>query len=94
MHVRVVRFTDVPRERFEGLQSRVDAEEGPPQDVPITGIQILFDEQQRTAVVIQQFATAEDMRAAETYFDTMDPGETPGTRASVDRCEMKVELRR
>jgi hypothetical protein len=22
----------------------------------------------------------------------MDPGETPGTRASIDRCEIKAEL--
>lgn len=94
MHVRVVRFTDVPRERMEGLQSRVEEQDGPPQDVPISGMQILFDEQQSTAVVIQQFETAEDMRAAETYFDTMDAGETPGQRASVDRCEARLEVRR
>ena len=47
---------------------------------------------QRTAVVIQLFETAEDMAAAEGPLDTMDPGDTPGTRASVDRCEIKAEL--
>ena len=94
MHVRVVRFTDVPRERLEALLSRVDEDEGPPEDVPVKGLQILIDEQQNTAVVLQQFESADDMRAAEAFFDAMDPGETPGTRASVDRCEMKVELRR
>jgi hypothetical protein len=44
--------------------------------------------------VIQLFETAEDMAAAESPLDAMDPGDTPGTRASVDRCEIKAELRR
>ena len=47
---------------------------------------------QRTAVVIQLFETAEDMSAAEAPLDEMDPGDTPGTRASIDRCEIKAEL--
>ena len=31
------------------------------------------------------------MRDASAVFDQMDPSETPGTRASVDLCEVKVE---
>ena len=38
------------------------------------------------------FEMAEDMAAAEGPLDAMDPGDTPGTRASVDRCEIKAEL--
>jgi hypothetical protein len=30
------------------------------------------------------------MAAAETAFDGMDASETPGTRASIDRCEIKA----
>jgi hypothetical protein len=55
-------------------------------------IQILHDADQRTAVVIQLFETADDMAASEGPLDAMDPGDTPGTRASVDRCEIKAEL--
>jgi hypothetical protein len=52
----------------------------------------LHDPDQRTAIVIQFFETADDMAAAEGPLDAMDPGDTPGTRASIDRCEIKAEL--
>ena len=42
--------------------------------------------------MIQLFETADDMAAAEAALDSMDPGDTPGTRASIDRCEIKAEL--
>jgi hypothetical protein len=90
MHARVVRFTDVDPDH---LASRVDsAGDGPPVDIPAKQIQILHDEDQRTAVVIQLFESADDMAAAEEPLDSMDPGDTPGTRASVDRCEIKAEI--
>jgi len=31
------------------------------------------------------------MRNAAEIFEAMDPSDTPGTRASVDMCEVKVE---
>ena len=31
------------------------------------------------------------MRTREAALEGMDPSETPGTRASVDRCEIKFE---
>jgi hypothetical protein len=90
MHARVVRFTDVDSDHLAG---RLDeAREGPPVDIPAKEVQILHDADQRTAVVIQLFETAEDMAAAEGPLDAMDPGDTPGTRASVDRCEVKAQL--
>ena len=45
-----------------------------------------------TAVVLQHFATAEDMDAGAQAFSAMDPGDTPGTRTSVDMCEVKLEV--
>ena len=92
MHVRVVRFTDVDPDRLEQRLSDMKDSEGPPEGVKATGIQILLDAEQRTAVVLQHFASAEDMRDSEQAFDSMDPSDTPGTRASVDRCEQKLEL--
>jgi hypothetical protein len=91
MYARVVRFTDVDPDH---LASRVDDadSEGPPVDIPAKSVQILHDPDQRTAVVIQLFETADDMAAAEGPLDEMDPGDTPGTRASIDRCEIRAEF--
>jgi hypothetical protein len=93
MYMRVVRFTDVTAERVEQLVARIDEAGGPPTGVPTTGIQLLFDEAQGTAVVVQLFDTAEDMRTGDEAFGAMDPSDTPGTRASVDRCELKLDRR-
>ena len=93
MYVRVVRFTDVSKERVEALLAQINEAEGPPPDVPTTGLTMLFDEAQRTAVVLQHFETAEDMEAGAKVFGEMDSSETPGTRASVDMCEQRLDLK-
>jgi len=90
--VRVVRFTDTNRERIESLLTRVREAGGPPPGVKAKSIQILLDESRGTAVVLQNFESAEDMESAAKVFDAMEPGETPGTRASVDSCEQMLEL--
>jgi len=93
MHLRVVRFTDVDPDRLEKLVSEIDESEGPPPGVKATGLQILLDRDQGTSVVLQFFDSEQDMRDSEQAFDSMDAGDTPGTRASVDRCELKRELK-
>jgi hypothetical protein len=92
MHVRVVRFTDVTAERMDQLLERVRGAGGPPDGVNTTGLKILFDEKQGTAVVLQEFPSADDMEAGARVMSAMDPKDTPGTRASVDACELKLEL--
>jgi hypothetical protein len=92
VYVRVVRFTDVTSERLAEVTARID-DSGPPEGVPVKGIQVLFDEAQGTAVVLQEFDSAEDMRTGGEAFAAMDAGDTPGTRVSVDACEVKVERR-
>jgi hypothetical protein len=92
MHVRVVRFTDVDAEHLEGRLAEISQGEGPPEGVPATGIKFLFDADQRTAVVLQYFDSAEDMATGAATLDAMDPSDTPGTRASVDACELKMEM--
>ena len=92
MYARVVRFTDVDPEHLAGRLDEVHARQGPPVDIPAKGVQILHDADQRTAVVVQLFETAGDMAAAESALDAMDPADTPGTRASIDRCEIKAEV--
>jgi hypothetical protein len=93
VYVRVVRFADVTAERMQGLRSRIEEADGPPPGVPTTGLQVLFDEAQGTAVVLQLFETADDMRVGGEAFAAMDPTDTPGTRVSVDMCEMQLDLK-
>ena len=92
MYARVVRFTEVDPDHLARRLADAEAREGPPADIPAREVQILHDADQRTAVVIQLFETADDMAAAEAPLDAMDPADTPGTRASVDRCEIKAEV--
>ena len=92
MSIRVVRFTGVAPERVEGLQAELDESEGPPEGVDSTGMQFLYDADQQTAIVIQHFESREKLDSSEAALERMDPSETPGTRASVDRCEVIAEM--
>ncbi|HTP18367.1 MAG TPA: hypothetical protein VMJ65_02110 [Solirubrobacteraceae bacterium] len=93
MHIRVVRFAEVTPERIQQLVADINEADGPPPGIPTTGLQLLFDEAQGTAVVLQLFDTAEDMRKGAEAFSAMDPSETPGTRISVDMCELTLDRR-
>ncbi len=90
MFVRVVRFTEVTAQRVDSLAAGID-EGGPPPGVPIKKLQLVFDEAQGIAIVLQYFDTEEDLRTGAEAFAAMDPSETPGTRVSVDTGELKVE---
>ena len=92
MYVRVVRFTGVNAERLEELLARIKESNGPPEGIPTTGLRVLLDNDQGTAVVEQYFETAEDMELGGQAFSAMDSAETPGTRTSVDLCELKLEM--
>lgn len=93
MYVRVVRFSDVDSERVQRLAKEVEESDAPPPGVPATGFQLLEDESQGTAIVLQLFETADDMQAGAKVLGEMDPSETPGNRASVDMCELKLDKR-
>jgi hypothetical protein len=92
MFARIVRFTDVDSDHLAGQLADATTSEEQPVDIPATEVQIHHDADQRTAVVIQLFETAEDMDAAEAALEAMDPGDTPGTRVSIDRCEIKAKF--
>ncbi len=77
---------------MEELLARIRDSGVRPEGIPMTGLRILVDADQGTAVVEQHFATAEDMEVGGQAFAAMDASETPGTRASVDMCELKLEL--
>lgn len=91
MHARVVRFTDVTPERIAEVISRVEESDGPPPGVESSAMKLLVDEEQGTAIFIGFFDSEEKMREANAVFEQMDASETPGTRASVDQCEVKIE---
>ena len=92
MYVRVVRFTDVSAERIEGALSRIAESGGAPPGVSSTRLEMVFDASQGTAVVLQYFETLEGMQAGAQVLSAMDASETPGVRASVDMCEVKLSL--
>jgi hypothetical protein len=91
MHARVVRFTDVTPERLAEVLRRVEESDGPPPGVDATAMQLFVDEENGTAIFVGFFDSEDKMRDASAAFDQMDPSETPGTRASVDLCEVKME---
>jgi hypothetical protein len=91
MYARVVRFTDVTRERIDQIVSRIEDADGPPPGVKSVGIKLFFDAEQGTGVFVGTFETEQDLRDSEDALAQMDAADTPGTRASVDRCELVVE---
>lgn len=91
MHARAVRFTGVTPERIGEVVSRIEETEGPPPGVEASGMKLLYDESQGTAIFIGFFETEEKMREAAAVLEQMDASETPGTRASIDQCEVKIE---
>ena len=90
MYARVVRFTDVSPERIEQIAKQVEEAGGPPPGVDSTGMQLLVDEEQGTAVFIGYFDSEEKLREGSRVLESMDAGDTPGTRASADTCEVKL----
>jgi hypothetical protein len=91
-YARMVRFTGVTEERMAALEARVSEGDGPPEGVPATGLRVMFDADQGTAVVMQLFDSEEDMAKGAAVFEAMDASDTPGTRSSVDMCEIKVSF--
>jgi hypothetical protein len=91
MYARIVRFTDVTADRIEAIKQRIAAEDGPPPGVDSVGLRLYFDESQGTAVFVGMFETEEKMEAAGEVLAAMDSADTPGTRASIDNCELALE---
>ena len=90
MHARVVRFTDVTPERISEIEARV-SEGGPPPGVEAVGVELFYDSDQGTAIFVGRFESEEKLREANEVFANMDASDTPGTRASVDQCEVKLQ---
>jgi hypothetical protein len=90
MYARVVRFTDVDTSQLDRIKNEV-ANNEPPEGMPPTKLQIVVDESQGTAAVMQFYGSEADMQKADEVMNAMDSSQTPGTRASVDKGEVVVE---
>ena len=91
MYARVVRFTDVDRQRIDDLKGRIESGENAPEGMPSAQMRLVLDESQGTAAVMLFFDSEEDMRKADEVLSAMDSSDTPGTRASVDTGEVLIE---
>ena len=91
MHARVVRFTDVSPDRIDALVKQVEESDGPPPGVESSGMKLMVDAEQGTAIFMALFDDEQKMRDANAVFSNMDAADTPGTRASIDQCEVKIE---
>lgn len=91
MHARAVRFTDVTQAQVDAVKQRVEEAEGPPPGVESSAMKLLYDADQGTAIFIGFFETEQQMRDAAAVLEQMDASDTPGTRASIDQCEVVIE---
>ena len=91
MYARVVRFTDATPEQIAAVVSRVEESDGPPPGVDAVGMQLMVDERQGTAIFIGLFDDEQKLPDANAILEGLDATDTPGTRASVDVCEVKIE---
>ncbi len=93
MFMRIVRFTDVTGERLERTLALIRQDGGTPAGAPRGRLTVLFDQGQGTAVVLQEFASAADMEEGARVLSAMKASETPGVRASVDACELMIDVK-
>ena len=77
---------------IQAMHECSESGEGPPPGVPAKSIRVMADADQSTAVVVISFESEEAMREGAKALDEMDASETPGTRASVDLCEVVAEM--
>lgn len=91
MHARAVRFTNVTPEQIDAVRTRVEEADGPPPGVESSAMKLLYDSEQGTAIFVGFFETEQQMRDAAAVLEQMDASDTPGTRASIDQCEVVIE---
>ena len=93
MYARAARFTGVEAEAIERNIAAIRERTGPPEGVPGKALTMLANEAEGTVIAIAFFATEEDMLKGHAVLDAMDPsGGQMGTRASVDLCEVKIQV--
>jgi hypothetical protein len=91
-YARITRFTGATPDQIATVVSGVEEAEGPAPGVKSSGLKLVVNEEEGTVIFIGLFDTEEDLKASDAALREMDPpGGTPGTRASVDMGEIRVE---
>lgn len=99
MYARVTRWEhadpDALRRAAQAMKERVDANAGPPEGVPSTGLLYLSDPEHGRTLVIGFFDTEEDLRKGHETLERMSPpaGEEIGKRVSVEVYEVPIDVR-
>jgi hypothetical protein len=84
---RVVAFDGVDQERVNQLASEIESDPRP-DDVPASEIVMLHDPAADRSLVILFFENEEDYQRGDAALNAMEPGDTPGRRASVDKYQV------
>jgi hypothetical protein len=91
-YARITRFTGATPEQIATVVSGVEEAGGPPPGVKSTGLKLVVNEDEGTVIFIGFFDSEDDLMASDAALREMDPpGGVPGTRASVDMGEIRVE---
>lgn len=88
---RVVSFDGVTAERMADMKREMEGQ-GRPEEVPASEIVVLHDSDADKALVVLFFATEDDYRQGDAALNAMEPGDTPGRRASVTRYDVAVRM--
>jgi hypothetical protein len=89
---RVVTFEGVDASHLEDLRSRIEGEDGPPEDVPAREIIVLHDPETSTSTTILFFDNEDDYARGNAALDAMPADETPGRRTSVRKHEVAIRM--
>lgn len=89
---RVVSFDGVDAERMAAMVGEMQAESGPPPEIPAKGIVVLHDADASRALVVLFFDSDDDYAKGDAALSAMPTDETPGRRASVDRYQAAFSM--
>ena len=94
-YARVVKWeggsAEAIRESIERIQQ--DAQSGPPEGVPSTGITFLADPDGGHVLAIGLFETMDDLRTGHETLERMSPPVSMGERVSVETYEVAADIR-
>jgi len=94
-YARVVKWeggsADAIRQSIERIQQ--DAQNGPPEGVPSTGITFLADPDAGRVIAIGLFDTEEDLRKGHETLEQMSPPVDMGQRVAVETYEVAADIR-
>lgn len=89
---RVVSFDGVDKTRMEELD-RMMSEGGPPEGFPPAEIAVLYDEDAQKSLVVFFFENDADYQRGDEILSAMPADETPGSRTSVARYDVRFRMK-